>query len=141
MTSKSYNTDYNFQKKVVEHLKKQGFNCISQSEKLFPNILAWRPFANERGETLAINVQETLSDKVNTKIVLPFYVSFIECKADNHLTKKEKIVAKTILKEGRCNTFLVAYKEKRKVLFHEIKVDDEKVTMTPINKNKPSYVA
>ena len=140
MDSKSCKIDYNFQKRVVTHLKKQGFNCITQPESIFPNILAWRPFVNGNGDVLAINVQENLSGNITNKVVMPFYVSFIECKENKNLSKKEKETAKLILEQGRCNTFLVAYREKRKLLFQEIKLDNEKIIITNINKTLPSYI-
>jgi len=140
MASKSYRIGYNFQRRVVTHLKKQGFNCITQPKSAFPDILAWRPFINGKGDILAINVQSNLSGIVTNKTVLPFYVSFIECKVNKYLSKKEKEAAKLILKEGRCNTFLVAHRKDRKLLFQEITLDDEKIVATPISKELPSYI-
>jgi len=125
---------------VMSHLKKQGFNCISKSKNAFPEIVAWRPFVNSGGDTLAINVQETLSGKIENKVVLPFYVSFIECKKDKNLNKKAKDVAKLFLQEGRCNTFLVAYKENKKLLFEEIKLNNKKPIKTKTIKTMPAYI-
>ena len=141
MDSKSYRIEYNFQRRVVTHLKKQGFNCITQPKSAFPDILAWRPFINGAGDVFAINVQENLSGTVTNKTVLPFYVSFIECKVNKYLSKKEKEAAKLILKEGRCNTFLVAHREGRKLLFQEITLNgEEAVVTTLIPKELPSYI-
>jgi len=140
MASKSYRIGYNFQRRVVAHLKKLGFNCIVQPKSAFPDILAWRPFINENGESLALNVQENLDGRISYKTILPFYVSFIECKVNKYLSKKEKDAAKLILKEGRCNTFLVAHRKNRKLLFQEITLDNEKIIVKQINKTLPSYV-
>jgi len=140
MASKSYRIGYNFQRRVVNHLKKLGFNCIVQPKSAFPDILAWRPFINENGEALALNVQENLDGRISYKTILPFYVSFIECKVNKYLSKKEKDAAKLILKEGRCNVFLVAHRKNRKLLFQEIKLDNEKIIATNVDKPTPSYI-
>lgn len=140
MVSKSYKIEHDFKKSVVTHLKKEGFNCISQPKDMFPDILAWRPFIDGKGDTLVINVQSNLSGTVTNKTVFPFYVSFIECRKDKPLSKKERNIAKSILKEGRCNTFLVAHKKNKKLLFKEIMLEDEKVIMKPINKQLPTYI-
>lgn len=140
MASKSYRIGYNFQRRVVNHLKKLGFNCIVQPKSAFPDILAWRPFINENGEALALNVQENLDGRISYKTILPFYVSFIECKVNKYLSKKEKDAAKLILKEGRCNVFLVAHRKNRKLLFQEIKLDNEKIITTNVDKPTPSYI-
>jgi len=140
MASKSYQIGYNFQRRVVKHLKDQGFSCIVQPKSAFPDILAWRPFISANGDVLAINVQSNLAGTITNKTVMPFFVSFIECKVNKYLSKKEKEAAKLILKEGRCNTFLVAHRKKRKLLFYEITVDEEAIMTTPIPKELPSYV-
>ena len=140
MDSKSRRVEYNFQKKVTDHLRKEGFNCITQPLSSFPNILAWRPFLNSDGDTLAINVVSNISGAITTKMVLPFYVSFIECKIDKKLTKKEKQAAKLTLEEGRCNAFFVAHRKNKEVLFQEITLEDEKIVTTLIDKKLPSYI-
>ena len=140
MDSKSRRVEHDFQKRVTDHLRKEGFNCIAQPMSSFPNILAWRPFLNSDGDTLAINVVSNISGTITTKMVLPFYISFIECKIDKKLTKKEKEAAKLTLKEGRCNTFLVAHRKDKELLFQEITLEDEKIVTTSIEKQLPSYI-
>jgi len=140
MASRSYRIGYNFQRRVTKHLVSKGFNCITQPKSAFPDIIAWKPFVDGNGNALAINVQETLSDKTNNKVLFPFYISFIECKVNKYLSKKEKEAAKLILKEGRCNSFLVAYRDVKKLLFQEITLDNENIIINSVNKKFPSYI-
>lgn len=130
--------NYSFQKKVVKHLRDEGFNCVPQPSPEFPNIIAWRPFVNGSGDVLAISVNETFSGKVGTKTVLPFYVAFIECREKKALSKKEEKIAKLNLEEGRCNTFLLANTKNKKVVFKEITLNNKEVI--PVGKTLPSYV-
>jgi len=127
----------NFQQKVVKHLKDKGFNCIVQTK--FPNIIAWRTFNDGEGHSLALNVQETIDGESKSKVLFPFYVSMVECKEDKLFSKKEKEAAKKILEEGRCNAFLVAYKNNKKLKFKEIELKD-KITTKEIKKPIPSYL-
>ena len=141
MDSKSHKIDYNFKRRVLEHLKGHGFNCIVQPKSLFPDILAWRPFSNSAGEFMALNVQENLAGKIKQKILLPFYVSFIECNTSKHIGKKKREAAKLLLEEGRCNAFLIAHKKDKKLLFHEIILDEKEIIITkPLDKITPSYI-
>ena len=141
MDSKSNKIDYNFKRRVVKHLKGEGFNCIVQQKPAFPDILAWRPFANSSGDFMALKVQENLAGKIKQKILLPFYVSFIECNTSKHLGKKKREAAKLLLEEGRCNAFLIAHKKDKKLLFHEIILDEKEIIITkPLDKITPSYI-
>ena len=140
MGSKDNTKENNFKRRVITHMKKEGFNCIAQPTPAFPEIMAWRPFADSGGNMLAINVQETISEKIKNKIVLPFYVAFVNCKGDKSLNKKEKERAKLCLKEGRCNAFFVANKDGRKLLFNEITVNSRKSKKKTSTKERPSYV-
>jgi len=140
MASKSYRIGYNFQRRVVKHLKEKGFNCIVQPKSAFPDIVAWKPFNDGKGNSLALNVQETIDEETKSKVVFPFYVSLIECKVNKYLSKKEKIEATKILEEGRCNSFLVAYRENRKLKFQEIELKDKIPVIKNVEKPLPSYL-
>jgi len=130
-----------FQKSVLKHLKSEGFNCIVQSKPAFPNIIAWRPFVDGNGNTLAVTTQLFVGEKVSYKMFLPFFVSLIECKVNKKISKKEKNAAKKILKEGRCNTFHMVYPNKNKLEFNEITIENNKpVKKTRIEKSTPSYL-
>jgi len=140
MVSKSYRIGYNFQRRVVKHLSEKGFNCIVQPKSAFPDIIAWKPFIDGNGRTLAINTQTRIGDKSYQDIMIPFYVSLIECKVNKYLNKKEKDATKQILEEGRCNSFFVAYRDKRKLEFEEFKLKKAKIER--IEKvEAPFYVA
>ena len=122
------------QQKVVKHLKVEGFNFIVQPT--FPSIVAWKPFTDAQGKFLALNVKAVLDGKEQNKILFPFFIAMIEC---NKLNKKEKVESKTLLKEGRCNTFLVAYEDNKKLKFEDIKLNSKKVKIKKFI-NFPSYI-
>ena len=108
-----------FKKQVINHLKEKGFNCAIQLR--FPHLIAWKPFVNEHGESLALNVQATIGGKAKNKVIFPFFVFMVECKNKKKLSKKDHVTVKKILKEGRCNSFLVAYPGKKELKFQEHK--------------------
>ena len=112
------------QESVLKHFEKEGFNCIIQPKSAFPNIVAWRPFVDGNGNTLAITTQMFVGKKVFHKVFLPFFVSLVQCKENKKISKKEKSAAEKILKEGRCNTFYIAYKGKRRLEFQEITIKE-----------------
>lgn len=129
-----------FQKSVLRHLELEGFNCIVQPKPSFPTIVAWRPFVDGNGNTIAINTQLAVGKKVLYKVFLPFFVSLIECKLNKKISKKEETAAKKILKEGRCNAFYIAYQNKKKVEFNEITIEENKPVGKNIKKSIPSYL-
>ena len=140
MSSRSYRIGYNFQRRVVKHLKEKGFNCIVQPKSAFPDIVAWKPFEDGKGGSLALNVQAVIEGKAIFKVLFPFFVALVECKVNKYLSKKEKDAAIQILKEGRCNTFLIAYREKRKLKFQEIELKDNIPIIKHVEKPLPSYL-
>jgi len=109
------------QQQVLTHLKGEGFNCITQST--FPSIVAWRPFSDAQGKFLTLKVQAVFDGKTHNKILFPFFVAMVECKK---LNKKEKVESIKLLEEGRCNAFLVASKDKKKLKFEEIELNSKK---------------
>lgn len=121
----------NLNKQVIEHLQQKGFNCIAQNN--FPNIIAWKPFINEGGESLVLNVNTTINGKSRIKTLFPFFISMIECKKS--LSKKEMRIAEEIIKEGRCSSFIIAYKDKNKLKFEEMEFE----IPIPQKKPLPSY--
>ncbi len=140
MPNKSYRIGYHFQQRVVKHLKEHNFNCIVQPKSAFPDIVAWTPFISIDGKALFVNAQQNLNGEVSNKVLIPYYVVLVECKVNKYLSKKEKEAAKKILKERRCNTFLVAYREKRKLKFQEIEIKDNITIAKDIKKPIPFYL-
>jgi len=139
MVNKSYQKGYNFQRRVLKHLTEKGFNCVVQPKSAFPDIVAWKPFVDSLGRSLAVNTQTEVGDKAYTSILIPYYVTLIECKVNKYLNKKEKDAAKKILEEGRCNNFFVAYKDKRKLKFEKIGITRKKEIIKEI-KEIPSWI-
>lgn len=129
----------NFQGKVLKHLKEKGFNCIVQPKPAFPEIVAWKPFEDGKGHFMMLNVEATIEGKAFSKVLSPFFVALVECKDKKFLNKKEKAAATKILKEGRCNTFMVAYKDKQKLKFQEIELKNSMPIIKPVEKPLPSY--
>jgi len=129
----------NFQMSVIEHLKEKGFNCIIQ-KSAFPDIVAWKPFSDGKGNSLALNAQANVGGRIARKVFFPFFVSFVECRANKHLSKKENEIVKKILEEGRCNAFLVAYKDKKKLKFQEIELKGSTAITKDIKEPLPSYL-
>lgn len=123
------------QQQVLTHLKGEGFNCITQSN--FPSIIAWRPFADAQGKFLTLKVQAVIDGKQHNKILFPFFVVMVECKK---LNKKEKVKSQNLLKEGRCNTFLIASKDKKKFKFEEVEKEKIEIENSPSLSTPPSYV-
>lgn len=123
---------YNFQRRVLKHLKEQGFNCVVQ--KSFPDIIAWKPFMDSNGMSPVLHTQMMMGNKVSHNTFIPFFVTLVECKK---LTKKTKKEAEKVLKENRCNIFLVAYLNKKKLEFQEIK---SKKGIKIVKKEIPSYL-
>jgi len=132
MASKSYH----FQQRVLKHFKEQGFNCVVQ-QKAFPDIIAWKPFIDARGLSPVLFTQIVHGEDIYHDQFIPFFVTFVECKINKSLNKKEKIEAKKFLKENRCNTFLVAWKDGRKLEFQELKI--KKPEIKPQERLNPTY--
>jgi len=110
----------NFHRSVVRHLKNMGFSCMVQS-KSFPDIVAWKPFTDDAGRSLVVNTQINLAEDSYSKLVIPFFITLIKCKESGKLTTKEKSTAIGLLEENRCNSFIVASRDKKKKLdFNEL---------------------
>jgi len=125
--NRSYRIGYRFQRRVVKHLKERGFNCVVQPKSAFPDIVAWKPFIDSSGRALAVKTKIEIENKTSDNILIPYFVSLIECKVNKYLSKIEKQEAKKILEEGRCNAFYVAYRKKRKLKFGEIKIKNQEI--------------
>jgi len=125
---------------VIQHLQENSFNCIVQPKSSFPEIIAWRPFADITGNLFTINTMQNVKGKISNKVFIPFFVSFIVCKDSKDLSKKEKLAAKKTLEEGRCNTFFVAYKNKKKLEFQEIGLKMKGAKSKGEIKEIPSYL-
>ena len=125
------------QNQVLTHLKGEGFNCIAQSA--FPSIVAWRPFTDAQEKFLTLKVKAVIDGKTHYKILYPFFVAMVECKK---LNKKEKVKSQKLLKEGRCNTFLVASKDKKKLKFEEVEKEKIEIENSPSlsTHSSPSYI-
>ena len=124
----------NLKKDVLNHLKEHNFNCVVKNS--FPEIVAWRPFSDSAGNVLVVNARQEAGKKVSNKIVVPFFVTFITYREIN---LKERKDAKKCLMEGRCNSFFVASKGKKKINLKEIKIKENKV-LTSIKLPTPSYL-
>ena len=70
MANKSYRIGYNFQRRVVKHLEGQGFNCIVQPKSAFPDIVAWKPFLDEKGNFLLLNTAREIQGEISYKYFL-----------------------------------------------------------------------
>lgn len=137
MSSKSYRIGYHFQRRVVKHLNDKGFNCVVQPKSAFPDIIAWKPFDNGQGGFLALNVQATIEGKSVTKMIFPYFVTMVECKVNKYLSKKEKEEATKILNEGRCNSFMVAWRDGRKLKFQELELKNNLPVIKPAEPPEP----
>ena len=137
--NKSYRIGYNFQRRVVKHLVQNGFNCVVQPKSAFPDIIAWKPFIDAAGNIMSLNTQTIIEGKISYRQFFPFFVSMVECKVNKYLSKQEKEKAKTILEEGNCNVFVIAYRNKRKLEFQEMFLENKTPKTKPI-KTIPSYL-
>jgi len=127
------------QTKVIQHLLSKGFNCISQPT-VFPDIIAWKPFIDEKGNIPLIYTETTLGDKVSHNSFTPYFITMVGCKSKKKLNKKENREVKNILDERRCNMFLVAYPEKKELKFQEIVLKDNTPKPKQVKKLAPSYL-
>ena len=124
-----------FRKKVLNYFSDKGFNCVTQQD--FPNIVAWRPFLDSAGKVLGINSQVEINGNVSGQVLIPYFVTFVECRKTKKWSKKEKKKAEKVVSEGRCNSFILAYQDKRELKFEELKnVSRMEITPEPT----PSYL-
>ncbi|HUS51287.1 MAG TPA: hypothetical protein VMZ91_14055 [Candidatus Paceibacterota bacterium] len=128
----------NFQQQVAKHITEKGFNCIIQ--KSFPNIVAWKPFEDSEGSYFTINANVMINGKVKKTVYNPFFITMVACSLKKSLSKKEISLSKQLLKEGRCNAFLLAYEDKG-LQFKEIEGERKKIKkLKVIKKTFPSYL-
>jgi len=133
-----FNSKTKIQNKVLKHLEKNGFNCMLSPKNIFPTIVAWKPFEDVEGNPMLLKVQSTIDGVPKQKVLMPYFISLIECKKEKKLSQKENNTIKKILEEGRCNSFLVAHEENKELKFQEI----EFKTNLPkeIKTKTPSYL-
>jgi len=112
---------------------------MAPSTKTFPEIIAWKPFEDSNHQVLALNVVANISGAVTPKVVLPFFVTFVACRDKKKFTLKDKAIATKVLKEGRCNSFMVVYNDKKQLKFEEIELKQKKQRVTKSKKPLPSY--
>lgn len=105
MVNKSYLIGYRFQRHVKACLEKEHWNVIIQPRSKFPDMVMWK------------------ISKLSDDTYYPIYdVCMVECKVNKYLNKEEKEKGKELLKEKKCSRFLIAYREKRKLKFYELKL-------------------
>lgn len=127
-------------KSVVKYLTKNGFDYVVQQPKIFPRIIAWRPFVNVTKQPFLINTQFEINKQIFNKQFIPFFVSMIEYKKNNSLSKVEKEKVNKLLKEGHCDVFAVAYEKKNKLEFQEITLDRPQKVEKETLKTLPTYL-
>jgi Holliday junction resolvase len=109
MVNRSYRIGYNFQRRVKKYMEGKGWNVIARPKSQFPDLHCWR------------YIPPIIACVGEEKTVFGYNVIEVECKVNKYLTKDEKQQAKDLLENKKCSKFIVAYRDKRKLKFYEIK--------------------